>query len=251
MIIELEHEGKLFRSDLSDPIDISIPIKEGKNNPNCYYAKDVEFKTIRSGDFVGSVKEGGTVNYKEVLITPHGNGTHTETYGHLSTDHNAVISELVTSIHSVAELITIEPRKLENGDTILSFEDYIAAKKYDTNALVIRSTPNIESKRIKKYSGTNPTYLDHRIATHLNQCGVKHLLVDLPSVDKEVDGGELLAHRAFWGLPQPIRKESTITELIFVGNKVPDGIYLLNIQILNIELDASPSRPVLFKLTES
>ncbi|MEI7978606.1 MAG: cyclase family protein, partial [Bacteroidota bacterium] len=38
------------------------------------------------------------------------------------------------------------------------------------------------------------------------------------------------------------------TELIFVDDSVADGLYLLNLQIASFESDASPSKPVLYKL---
>ena len=77
----------------------------------------------------------------------------------------------------------------------------------------------------------------------------QHLLLDLPSVDREEDAGQLLAHHAFWQYPAQPRREATITELIFVPNEIADGLYLLNIQITSLELDASPSKPVLYALS--
>ncbi len=38
------------------------------------------------------------------------------------------------------------------------------------------------------------------------------------------------------------------TELIFVRDEVEDGSYLLNLQIASFENDASPSKPVLYKI---
>jgi arylformamidase len=247
MKIEITHNEQKFQADLSNPIDISIPIKNGSDNPNCYYASDVEFKTIKSGDFVGSVALGGSVNYQEVKITPHGNGTHTESFGHLSADNTANINALLTSFHFVAELITLDISKSDE-DKILCLEDYNKKRKYQTDAVIIRTSPNNESKLTRKYSGTNPPYLDHQIASKLKEEGVKHLLIDLPSLDKEVDGGALLAHRAFWNMPKGIRKNCTVTELIYVDERIKDGLYLLNLQVLNMEIDASPSRPVLYNL---
>ena len=83
---------------------------------------------------------------------------------------------------------------------------------------------------------------------YIVECGVKHLLIDLPSVDREEDGGQLLAHKAFWQYPENIRANATISELIYVNNVIKDGLYLLNIQITALELDASLSKPVLYKL---
>ena len=76
----------------------------------------------------------------------------------------------------------------------------------------------------------------------------------MPSVDKEQDEGKLLAHKAFWNvtnvttLNNDARLNCTITELIFVANEVEDGNYLLNLQIASFENDASPSKPILYKI---
>ena len=82
----------------------------------------------------------------------------------------------------------------------------------------------------------------------------KHLLIDLPSVDKENDEGKLLAHKAFWNvkdvnnLNDGARLDCTITEMIFVDDKVKDESYILNLQIASFENDASPSKPILYSV---
>jgi arylformamidase len=248
MLVELKFQNKSFFVDLKKPLDISITIKNGKENPNCYYANDVKFTTIKSGNFIGSVADGGSVNYQEVLITPHGNGTHTECYGHLSAKHEATINQTLQNFHHFAEVITLNVESLDNGDRIVSYSEFINKRKFETEAVIIRTAPNQTLKKTFNYSGSNPPYIDYKIAELLYRSNVKHLLIDLPSLDKEIDGGMLLAHKAFWGLPNSIRKECTVTELIYVEDKIKDGLYLLNLQVLNMEIDASPSRPILYKL---
>ena len=248
MLIKTHFRGKEYSADLSKPLDISIPINEGDNNPNCYYARDVSFTTIRSGNFIGSVKEGGSVNYQEITITPHGNGTHTETYGHLSSDEGATITSLIKQFHCVGQLISVAPHLFPSEDQIILCDTIKGIIRPGIEALIVRTLPNNDEKKIKKYSGTNPPYLEAKLTQYLRDQGIKHLLVDLPSVDKEVDGGALAAHKSFWGLPNDVRKECTITELTFVDNRIEDGLYLLNLQTLNIAVDASPSRPVIYKL---
>ena len=83
--------------------------------------------------------------------------------------------------------------------------------------------------------------------------GVKHLLIDLPSVDREVDKGVLASHHIFWKVGEGYKKsekreDCTITEMVFINSKIKDGLYLLNLQTAPLELDATPSRPTLFKL---
>jgi hypothetical protein len=84
--------------------------------------------------------------------------------------------------------------------------------------------------------------------------GIKHLLIDLPSVDREEDGGRLAAHKAFWNvldttnLNPEARVDCTITEMIYVNDAILDGSYVLNLQIASFENDASPSKPLLYAL---
>ena len=70
----------------------------------------------------------------------------------------------------------------------------------------------------------------------------------MPSVDRERDQGKLLSHNAFWNTKSKMRLDATITELIYVPNRITDGTYFLNIQIAPFENDASPSKPVLYEI---
>ena len=256
--LSFEYNGNNIHFDAQKPIDISIPLKEGDNNVNCFRAEPALFETIRFSDFTGSVKQGGTCNYKKVQITPHGNGTHTECYGHISPDESATINNCLKEFIFFAELISIAPQKQDNADRIITFEDFKATMddkhpqsygRGKPEALIIRTLPNSEAKKRCQYSGTNPPYLDPEICRYLFSINVKHLLIDLPSVDKEDDGGMLKAHHEFWQPEGEIRKDCTITELIYVEDNIMDGQYLLNLQITSIESDASPSKPILYKLS--
>jgi arylformamidase len=251
MNIHLDFNKKKYIADLLRPIDISLPLKEGVENPNCYWADPVKFETISSGNFIGSVKDGGSVNYQKLTLTPHGNGTHTECSGHLSSDETATINQRLTTFHFIAELISLSPEKISNGDQVITLQSFKQKIKHPhANAVVLRTLPNIDSKKTQSYSGTNPPYIEVALTEYLASQNVQHLLIDLPSVDREVDEGKLLAHKAFWKFPANIRKHCTITELVFVNNSIPDGLYLLNLQITSLEMDASPSKPILYKLAE-
>ena len=69
-----------------------------------FLADPVIFETIRSGNFIGSVREGGSVNYQKLHITRHGNGTHTECYGHILDDETATIHSCHTEFHFIGRL---------------------------------------------------------------------------------------------------------------------------------------------------
>jgi kynurenine formamidase len=251
MNIHFDFNKKKYTADLLRPLDISLPLKEGVENPNCYWADPVKFETISSGDFIGSVKAGGSVNYQKLTVTPHGNGTHTECYGHLSSDETATINRCLTSFHFIAEVISVTPEKINNGDQVITLHSVKEKIKHSqAGALVLRTLPNTDAKKTQSYSGTNPPYIEAAVTEYLASQNIQHLLIDLPSVDREVDEGKLLAHKAFWKLEGNIRKLCTITELVFVDNSIQDGLYLLNLQITSLEMDASPSKPLLYKLAE-
>lgn len=202
------------------------------------------------GTFIGDTREGGAVNYVNVFLNPHGNGTHTECFGHIAQERVSLY-HCLRQFHFSACLISVLPVRQDNGDLVIeSIQLQEALGEVDVEAVVIRTLPNHPDKTSRTWSGTNPPYLDPVGIAFLVSKGVQHLLVDLPSIDREEDGGLLTAHHIWWGYPDKIREEATITEMIFVPEEQNDGLYLLNIQIPSFVLDAGPSKPVLYPLIQ-
>ena len=247
MLATIEYRSKKIKVDLSRPLDISIPIKDGKDNVNAWYLDPPSIEPEQFGDDIVSVAGGACVNFNTIKFNPHSHCTHTETAGHITKKVHSINQNLKTFFF-LAEVITVAPEKKK--------EDYVISKKQlqyvignkKREAIVIRTLPNTIAKKTRQYSNTNPTYLEKDAAEYLKIKGVKHLLIDLPSVDKEKDNGELLSHNAFWNTKGELRLDATITEFIYVSNKIEDGTYLLNLQIAPFENDASPSKPVLYKV---
>ncbi|MEZ4874287.1 MAG: cyclase family protein [Flavobacteriaceae bacterium] len=233
--------------DLSKPLDISIPIKAQKGKARAWYIDAPEIWPVKMGDWVGSVKEGASVNFNNLYFNPHAHGTHTESVGHISEGFHSVHA-IFDRYFFMAEVISVAPES-KNGDFIISEKQlkYLLQEK-TPEAVVIRTLPNVASKKNKKYSNTNWPYLEEKAVLFLRELGVQHVLIDLPSVDKEQDEGKLLAHKAFWNYPEKPRFEATITEFIYVKNSIKDGAYVLNLQTASIVNDATPSRPVLYKI---
>lgn len=248
MIASIFHKGKDYKVDLFQPIDISMPLYSDKSCASAWYVEPMKLEPVRMGDWVGDVSQGGSVNFRTVTFNPHGNGTHTECVGHISKEF-VTINECLKRFMFVAELITVLPVMLDNGDFVITKKQLQAALEGSKpEALVLRTLSNSDDKKHMQYSNTNPPYILEEAILYLNELGVQHLLFDLPSVDKEVDGGALSAHHAFWHYPQDTQFNKTITELIYVSNEIFDGTYILNLQIASFENDASPSKPVLYKV---
>lgn len=257
MNITLSHRDITYTCDLSSPIDCSIPVGQVK----CFHSTDFKATPYQAGDFIGSVKQGAPVNFYDVVMNPHGNGTHTECLGHITEAQESVNSAL-KQFHFMAGVLSIRITELQNADRVLEkkhLEDGYAKFGYDQSrpeALMLRTLPNAPDKLSIDYSDTNPPYLTEETMKYLVKMGVKHLLLDLPSVDREYDDGKLVCHHIFWNVEghnatSESRHQNTITEMIYIPDEVKDGLYLLNLQIPSLELDAAPSKPVIYQLTQS
>ena len=214
---------------------------------NAWYLEPPSIAPVKTEGFVGKVAEGGSVNFNMVEFNPHSHVTHTECLGHI-TDEVYSVNKQLKNYFFLAELITVAPERKEDDFVISAKQLEYALGDKRTEALVIRTIPNMESKKSKDYSNTNPPYFSEEAIEFLVNHGVKHFLVDLPSVDKERDGGRLASHKTFWNIDGIKRLDATITELIYVPNFVEDGLYWLNLQVAPFENDAAPSRPVLYKI---
>jgi kynurenine formamidase len=241
-------QNNSFTVDFSKPIDISIPVRNTEDATRAWYVPAASIEPVTMGDWVGSVEAGNSVNFKNIFFNPHAHGTHTECVGHISRE-NVSVNQHLKQFMFMAALISIEPEHV-NGDAVITLAQLQNSLHNfsQIDALVIRTLPNFETKLFQNYSNTNPAFIDSESIAYLNQLGVRHLLIDTPSVDKEKDNGELLFHKAFWEYPNNIQYDKTITEFVFIESKVPDGLYLLNLQIGAIENDAAPSKPILYAI---
>jgi arylformamidase len=254
MIATVCHKMEILQVDFSKPIDLSIPLIAGEGRLSAWYVPPISIEPVRGDGFVGSVAEGGSVNFRDIQFNPHGHGTHTECVGHISKEFYSV-NNAVNRYMCMAEVVSIEPSRSQrdldwekSGDLVITAEQINEVLLHGfPEALVIRTLPNGMDKKVRKYSNTNPPYLTEEAAKLLHDKGVQHLLIDTPSVDRESDAGMLKAHHAFWAYPHDIKTDRTITELVYVPDSVIDGMYLLNLQFAPFENDASPSRPVLFE----
>jgi kynurenine formamidase len=256
-----------FEIDLSKPLDISIPLSNTDQNPIAWYLEKPVIEPVRFGsegsEWIGKVSEGSSTNFNNIFFNPHGHGTHTECLGHITREFYS-INQCLKQFFFFSELISITPENI-NGDLVITKDQIqhhfvISTKEKSHNqiqnpeALIIRTLPNLEEKKHKNYSKTNPPYLAEDAAIFVRDIGIKHLLIDLPSVDREEDEGKLLAHKAFWNvkdvnnLNTDARLDCTITELIFVDDTIQDGSYVLNLQMASFENDASPSKPILYSV---
>jgi arylformamidase len=245
MKITLTVGTERFTADLENGTDLSIPV--GPNGPRAWYVGPPSIAPVINRQFTGSVALGGSVNFYNISFNPHGHGTHTESLGHIARGH-ASVNDCLTRHFFVAQLLTLRPEAQQDGDRVITEMQLADRLLPGAEALLLRTLPNLPEKTTKDYSNTNFPYIHHTAMARIVQHGIRHLLVDLPSVDREEDGGRLLAHHVFWGFPDALRTDATITEFIYAPDTLEDGLYLLNLQVAPFVNDAAPSRPVVYSL---
>lgn len=239
--------------DTEEALDISMPLSNDDKNPRAWYVDEPRFEPVRANGYVGSVAEGGSVNFRDIFFNPHGHGTHTECLGHI-TEEVYSVNQCVKSFFCKALLISIEPEEYIVGtqaDRIVQLnqlEDHIPEE--GTEAIIIRTLPNDPSKCHRDYSSSNPPYLNEACISFFDRYNIRHLIIDTPSVDREEDGGVLAFHHAYWKVPENPDFNRTITELAYIPDHINDGTYILELQLAPFENDASPSRPVLYRICD-
>ena len=268
--IVLTIDDRRYRVVSDRGTDISLPLDFHGDQPAHFGAPPATAAPLHVGEFIGDTSQGGSCNCETLTLVPHCNGTHTESVGHLATPLlsvsqlavEALIPTLLVSVEDepagdCGETADPRPRP---GDTMITAAALSAAVQRSghrpQSGLVIRTLPNDPGKRARNYAvGAPPPYLSSQAAELLVAWQVRHLLVDLPSIDRTHDEGRLSGHRRFWGLAQgdslagqATRPEATITEMVFAPNRLADGLYAMSLQIAPFVTDAAPSRPLLFPL---
>ncbi len=269
MKVQFRINNTEYKINTPEGIDISIPLEFNGEQPNIYDVDKASAKTFESKEFIGDTRRGGSCNFEVYKLITQCNGTHTECVGYISDERISILNILKDSFIP-STLVTVKPIKANNTgnnysphkekeDTLItkkSLEDKLANTNMDfIEALIIRTLPNDLTKKSIKYSQNSPPFLSIEAMSFISELKVRHLLVDIPSVDRAYDMGRLTCHHIFWNVKQgrhEVDKENhslnTITEMIYVPDNIKDGNYLLNLQIAPFVSDASPSRPVIYKI---
>ena len=233
----LVNNGKQIR--LKKPISISRKVSSQLSS-NCFNLPKLKISPFKvPEEFLGDVNQGGTCNVDIICYTPH-NITHIETSAHILERNSESITidrieknafcgvvyviDLSEITYSKANLITWDLLK----DKLKNLEipcDHIAIKTeasllpedYDFSEKNFISIDPLASKKLHDFSYQNKK--------------LKGLILDLPSADIEKDGGKLLAHRNFFGLPEGITNYIDIEKRIIVElahfKDVEEGYYYM------------------------
>jgi kynurenine formamidase len=271
MIFSVKIINRAYQINLENPLHISIPLDFDGAQPNAYAVEKAASKPYETGNLIGDTRRGGSCNFEQIKFIPHCNGTHTESIGHI-THARISVHDCLQDVFIPATLVSVAPKNAgETNETYavdLSSEDKLitrhslesALQKNNENfldGLIIRTLPNDKDKLTKTYLEEIPPFFSTEAMNFIREKNIKHLLVDVPSIDRIFDEGKLSNHRIFWNVEAGSFESSeesfphkTVTEMIFAPELIEDGEYLLNLQIAAFKSDASPSRPILFKVFE-
>lgn len=245
MHIRIEFNGRAYKADLAKGVSLASPLGDARREYRAWSVSPVNLAPVKSGEWVGSVKEGASVNFYNVGINPHGNGTHTECQGHIRAEHQS-LNQSINQFHFVCQFIRLQPEEVA-GDQVIGLNALKERWQPSGEKALIIATGNYPAGH--DFTNTNPAYFEPDLLAYLRGEGVSHFLTDLPSVDKEDDGGLLKSHNAFWPEDDPQSAQATISEMLMIPESVKEGLYLLNLQVPAFENDAAPSRPVIYPLT--
>jgi arylformamidase len=267
---QLHIDGVTLLTDLAAGASLARALEFTGQQLRCFGAAPASSEPLVRGDFSGRVDSGAPCNCSVLTLTPHANGTHTESVGHLTAERLDVQSMIPRRL-LIAALLTVEPELAgdsgEGSSPAPRSDDLLITRgaierawppalepRLKARAAVIRTLPNEELKFVENRAAAAP-FLSRQGAAWLVEYGIEHLVLDVPSADRSSDGGELTAHRIFFGLPpgaqavlEAQRPRSTITELAYIPDELADGWYFLSLQSPAIAGDAVPSRPVLYSL---
>ena len=247
-----------YQADLNAATLISLPLDFEGDQVNHFEVEKAAAKSYESGNYIANCAKGGACNVETVSIIPHCHGTHLETRGHIE-EKPTPVTTLPHPGLLVAKLITTTPIKpintkdqyrppLEQVDRVITKDRLEIDVKNDhqMDALIIRTNPNTEAKKTRRYTSEVPAaFFSTEAIEAISQLNIQHLLVDLPSVDRHHDEGMLSNHRIFWGKNQ----DRTLTELCYIPDSCPDGYYLLNLNPLSWQLEAVPTQAVIYPLS--
>ena len=268
----VEFDGQLFQLELSQACSIAIPLTFDEHQPNHFGAAQAQAQPLQAGGFVGNTQRGGSCNVQTISMVPHCNGTHTETVQHI-VDQSVAVGDALSSSLTSCFVLSVRPiaasdteesyhPNLELNDQVITkamLQEQLSSEDLDLmGSVAIRTLPNAPSKCETVYGEEHqPPFFTTEAIQWLSQSNIHHLLVDFPSIDKMYDEGQLHNHHTFWNVPAGSHEltdttltHRTITEMIYINDDITDGLYWLNLQIPHFQLDAAPSRPVLYPLTD-
>lgn len=266
--------GNVHRFRLSEPIAVSRDVfytpDSGAKSANAFHLPRFQAKTLEfANHFVGHVDRGGSCNVDVLSYVPHGL-THLETSAHvLSPGSNppAVKDIPANHLHGIVYLIDLSYLEAEPGQAI-PWDTVKTKLNANTMPISMVALKTKSSLLPAHYDFTEKDFIylapetakgihDYRVTIpgpHTTEMKINCLILDLPSIDREHEEGKLLAHRAWFGLPQTgysgtDEEKRALVELAWFSG-LTEGYYLATITPPRFQVNAVATGIFFQTLTE-
>lgn len=229
-MISLKIDDTQYELNINGAIPIHTTISEA--TPwRCFGIEPVKYEKLFR------IRDGVGCNCDRINFCPHANGTHIESRAHVYEDGERVLESIKgLSPLLVAKLIDIR-----------SISQEIVPQEHYTAVIVRSSTVNKHMASSNfDFTGTNPPCITVSAMRHILAAfpNTQVLLVDLPSVDPESDGGQLLVHKEFFSRPKTV----AIVELCHIPEYIQQGTFALALNVAPFDSDACPCAPIIYPL---
>ena len=218
------------------------------------------------------VSEGAAVDCADIALNPHGGGTHVECVGHIVADR-WTLSDVALPGMLAATLLDVGVETLQDSgehaggrgaptDRVITARSLqqafanVGEAGFD-QAIAIRTDVATALPAHADWSGSNPPYPTAEAMRWLSSLPAQLLVLDLPSLDREDDGGTTPNHRAWWGLGDGARRlegvrwrARLVVELARFPLQAVAGPWLLRVDVAPIASDAAPARVRLLPVTQ-
>ena len=249
MLAYLDWNGRKLRIDFAAGRSLAIPANPDGPQPAFFSNSPMRAEPLRTDQFVGDVRQGGSCNAEILHWAPHCHGTHTECIGHVL-EERITVPSAIDSTPVLASLVSLAGA--DGKLTREALEEKLGPEFDDSAALIVRTLPNPPTKQWRDYSA-EPVYpvLTREAMAWLSQWPLRHLLLDTPSLDA-ADNTALENHRSWWGLNGSASNSAyapqkrSITEMIYVADDIADGEYWLHLGLSPLVSDAAPSQPIIY-----
>jgi arylformamidase len=259
-----DREGKTRWFVPGEPQSVSREIffKDGTRSVNAFHFSPITLKTVElEGQFIGDVTRGGSCNVDTLQYIPHGL-THLETSAHIlspSVNPPTVKDIPLENLSGIVYLIDLSRRGMKKGELI---PPGVIQKKLEALTLPVSmlALKTHSSMLPEDYDFSGKDFLSlapetaRVIHDYRSPNRIDCLILDLPSIDPESDGGKLAAHREYFGLPQTghnakDNEKRTLVELAWFAN-LEEGYYYAVITPPRFETHAVTTGIILHPLLE-
>lgn len=263
----VDAEGGRWSTTADALLDASLPIQPDGATPRAFgLPAATEAPVPIGGGRVLRVRAGASVNCDGLYLHPHGDGSHLECAAHILSEDDPRASAAKAVLAAAPPLwcgLLVDVGAVPLGETGETYagthapDDAVitaaalgpalaAARQrapgLHCDALLVRVQP-VPVEDDVDFSGRNPPYPTDQAAALLAASEARLLVLDLPSLDREDDGGTTPNHRAWWGLRPGLsaRLDRLVLELARLPAELVAGPVAVVLGAAPLRSDAVPA----------